>query len=52
MTAVALSFFCLFPVAVAVMLRGGLAARKATLPMAPFLAAGALLVMLVPALAQ
>jgi leader peptidase (prepilin peptidase)/N-methyltransferase len=51
-TAVALSFFCLFPVAVVTMLRGGLAARKATLPMAPFLAAGALLVMLTPALTQ
>jgi leader peptidase (prepilin peptidase)/N-methyltransferase len=49
-TAVALSFFCLFPVAVVTMVRAGLAARKAALPMAPFLTAGALLVMLMPAL--
>jgi leader peptidase (prepilin peptidase)/N-methyltransferase len=51
-TAVALSFVCLFPVAVVMMLRGGLIARQATLPMAPFLAAGALLVMLIPALTR
>ena len=49
--ALALGFASVFPVAVVMMIRGGAAARKATIPMGPFLALGALIVLLGPALA-
>jgi leader peptidase (prepilin peptidase)/N-methyltransferase len=47
--ALALAFLSLWPVAVAMLIRRGLAARKATLPFAPFLAFGALVVIVAPA---
>jgi leader peptidase (prepilin peptidase)/N-methyltransferase len=50
--AVMIAFLSLFPVAVATLLRGGLAARKATLPFGPFLAFGGLIVLIVPHLAS
>jgi prepilin signal peptidase PulO-like enzyme (type II secretory pathway) len=40
-----------FPVALAMMFRGGLAARKSTLPFGPFLALGGLVILIVPHLA-
>jgi leader peptidase (prepilin peptidase)/N-methyltransferase len=43
--AVLISFLCTFPVAVLVMVRGGVAARKTTIPFGPFLALGALIVL-------
>jgi leader peptidase (prepilin peptidase)/N-methyltransferase len=46
--AVALAFLCLFPVALVMLARGGLAARKATLPFGPFLSLGALIMLFVP----
>jgi leader peptidase (prepilin peptidase) / N-methyltransferase len=49
--AVCLAFLGTFPFGLAVLARGGLAARSATLPFGPFLAFGALLIMLVPRLA-
>jgi prepilin signal peptidase PulO-like enzyme (type II secretory pathway) len=49
--ALVLGFVCVFPVAVVMLVRGGAAARKATIPMAPFLALGALIVLLGPGLA-
>jgi leader peptidase (prepilin peptidase)/N-methyltransferase len=49
--AVALAFLCVFPVALVTLARGGLAARKATLPFGPFLALGALIMLFVPYLA-
>lgn len=48
--AVLLAFVCVLPAALVVLLRGGLGARKATLPFGPFLALGALLVMFGPQL--
>jgi len=46
--AVLLAFLCVFPVAFLVVLRGGLAARKTTIPFGPFLALGALIMLFVP----
>lgn len=43
--ALLLSFVCAFPVALVILIRGGSAARKATLPFGPFLAAGALIML-------
>jgi leader peptidase (prepilin peptidase)/N-methyltransferase len=48
MGAITVAFIGMFPVAVATLVRGGLAARKATLPFAPFLAFGGLVVLIVP----
>ena len=39
---------CVFPVAVVILIRGGLAARKSTIPFGPFLALGALIVLFAP----
>lgn len=50
MMALMLGFLCLFPVALYTLARGGLQARKSTLPLAPFLALGGLLVILLPGL--
>ncbi len=49
--AVVLAFMVSFPIAVAALIRGGLAARKATLPFGPFLALGALAILIVSPLA-
>ena len=49
--AVMLAFLCVLPVALLVILRSGIAARKSTLPFGPFLALGALIVLFGPALA-
>ena len=39
---------CVFPAALVVLIRGGLAARKSTIPFGPFLALGALIVLFAP----
>jgi prepilin signal peptidase PulO-like enzyme (type II secretory pathway) len=49
--AVIVAFLSVFPVAVGTLLRGGLAARKATLPFGPFLALGGLVILILPRLA-
>ena len=49
--AVLLAFVCVFPVALLVLLRGGIAARKTTIPFGPFLALGALIILFGPQLA-
>lgn len=49
--AVLLAFVCVFPVALLVLLRGGIAARKTTIPFGPFLALGALMVLFGPQVA-
>jgi leader peptidase (prepilin peptidase) / N-methyltransferase len=49
--AVAIAFLSLFPFALWMLIRGGLAARKSTLPFGPFLALGALIILIVPRLA-
>jgi leader peptidase (prepilin peptidase)/N-methyltransferase len=46
--ALLVAFACVFPVALAILIRGGLAARKATIPFGPFLALGALIVLFAP----
>jgi prepilin signal peptidase PulO-like enzyme (type II secretory pathway) len=46
--AVALAFLCVFPVALFLLARRGLAARKATIPFGPFLSLGALIMLFVP----
>jgi leader peptidase (prepilin peptidase) / N-methyltransferase len=46
--AVALAFLCVFPVALFALARGGLAARKTTIPFGPFLSLGALIMLFVP----
>jgi leader peptidase (prepilin peptidase) / N-methyltransferase len=46
--AVALAFVCVFPVALLVLARGGLAARTTTIPFGPFLSLGALIMLFVP----
>lgn len=46
--AVALAFLCVFPVALLVLARGGIAARKTTIPFGPFLALGALIMLFAP----
>ncbi len=51
-SALALGFLFVFPVALAIAIRGGLSqARRATIPMGPFLALGALVALLGPGLA-
>ena len=42
-SALALGFICVFPAALLMIARGGAAARKATIPFAPFMALGALI---------
>ena len=49
--ALLVGFLLTFPVALVLLVRSGLAARKATMPFGPFLALGALLVLLVPHIA-
>jgi leader peptidase (prepilin peptidase) / N-methyltransferase len=49
--AVMLAFVCVLPVALLVLLRHGVAARKTTLPFGPFLALGGLIVLFGPSLA-
>ena len=49
--ALPLGFLLTFPVALALLIRNGLAARKATMPFGPFLALGALLVLFLPHIA-
>lgn len=49
-SALALGFLFVFPVALAMVARGGASARQATIPMCPFLALGALVVLLGPVL--
>ena len=48
--AVAVAFISIFPFAIGALIRGGLAARKSTLPFGPFLALGALVILIVPRL--
>jgi leader peptidase (prepilin peptidase) / N-methyltransferase len=48
--AVMVAFIAIFPVALAALIRGGFAARKATLPFGPFLALGGLAILIVPRL--
>ena len=43
--AIVVASLCVFPAAVIVLVRGGLAARKSTIPFGPFLALGALIVL-------
>jgi prepilin signal peptidase PulO-like enzyme (type II secretory pathway) len=50
--AVALAFVCSFPVALAVLLRRGLAARDTAIPFGPFLSLAALIVLYGPHLAS
>jgi prepilin signal peptidase PulO-like enzyme (type II secretory pathway) len=49
--AILIGFLCTFPVAVLVLIRGGKAARKTTIPFGPFLSLGALIVLFGPHLA-
>jgi leader peptidase (prepilin peptidase)/N-methyltransferase len=49
--AVLLAFLCSFPVALFVLIRGGVGARKTTIPFGPFLALGALIVLFGPHIA-
>ena len=49
--AVVVAFLCVFPVALLLLLRGGLAARETTIPFGPFLSLGALIVLFGPHLA-
>jgi leader peptidase (prepilin peptidase) / N-methyltransferase len=49
--AVLLAFLCVFPVALLVLVRGGVAARKTTIPFGPFLSIGALIMLFGPQLA-
>lgn len=46
--AVLLAFVCVLPVSLVVLIRGGKAARKATIPFGPFLSLGALIVLFGP----
>ena len=48
--AVTVAFLSVFPVALGMLLRGGMAARKASLPFGPFLAVGGIVILLLPAL--
>jgi leader peptidase (prepilin peptidase) / N-methyltransferase len=47
-SAVMMAYLAVFPVAVAMLIRGGFAARKGALPFGPFLAAGALVMLILP----
>jgi leader peptidase (prepilin peptidase)/N-methyltransferase len=49
--AIMIGFLSVFPFALAALIRGGISARKATLPFGPFLAFGGLLVLIGPHLA-
>jgi leader peptidase (prepilin peptidase)/N-methyltransferase len=49
--AVVIAFLCVFPVALAVLIRDGIAARRATIPFGPFLSLGALIALFGPHLA-
>ena len=49
--ALPVGFVCVFPAALIVVARGGLAARKTTIPFGPFMALGALIVLFTPYLA-
>lgn len=49
--ALLVGFLCVFPVALLVLIRGGAAARKSTIPFGPFLSLGALIVLFGPHLA-
>jgi leader peptidase (prepilin peptidase)/N-methyltransferase len=49
--ALLLAFLCVFPVALLVLIRGGMAARKTAVPFGPFLSLGALIVLFGPHLA-
>jgi prepilin signal peptidase PulO-like enzyme (type II secretory pathway) len=44
--AITLGFLAIFPVALFVLIRGGLSARKAWLPFGPFLALGTLIMLI------
>jgi leader peptidase (prepilin peptidase)/N-methyltransferase len=46
--AVTVAFISLFPVALIMLIRGGAAARKATLPFGPFLALGTMVILVLP----
>jgi leader peptidase (prepilin peptidase)/N-methyltransferase len=46
--AIVLACLCVIPVALVMLARGGLAARKTTIPFGPFLALGALIMLFVP----
>jgi leader peptidase (prepilin peptidase)/N-methyltransferase len=46
--AIAVAFLAIFPFALGMVVRGGLAARKGVLPFGPFLALGGLVVLIVP----
>jgi prepilin signal peptidase PulO-like enzyme (type II secretory pathway) len=46
--ALMIAFLSVFPVALVTVIRGGLAARKTTLPFGPFLALGGLVILIVP----
>lgn len=48
--ATVVGFLCVFPAALVVLARGGLAARRASIPFGPFLALGGLIVLLGPPL--
>jgi leader peptidase (prepilin peptidase)/N-methyltransferase len=48
LSAVMLAFLCAFPVALALLVRSGIGARRAAMPFGPFLALGALLMLLIP----
>jgi prepilin signal peptidase PulO-like enzyme (type II secretory pathway) len=48
--ALALAFISVFPFALWTVVRGGIAARKSTLPFAPFMAFGGLAILIVPRL--
>jgi leader peptidase (prepilin peptidase) / N-methyltransferase len=50
-SAVLVAFLCVFPVALLVLIRGGMAARKMTIPFGPFLSLGALIILFAPNLA-
>jgi prepilin signal peptidase PulO-like enzyme (type II secretory pathway) len=49
--AIMVAFISVFPVALATLIRGGVAARKSTLPFGPFLTLGGLAILIVPHLA-
>jgi leader peptidase (prepilin peptidase)/N-methyltransferase len=49
--AILIAFLSTFPFALATLVRGGLSARRATLPFGPFLAFGGLVILIVPGLA-
>jgi prepilin signal peptidase PulO-like enzyme (type II secretory pathway) len=50
--AIMLGFLAIFPVALAVVIRRGLSARRTWLPFGPFLAAGTLVVLIVPSVVR